>query len=202
MEIYVDFHSTISESSAFELKDIVNKMLQEEINEEEERILHLLISSLGGNFYEGFSLYNFLKRKPIKINTYNMGCVDSIAILLFCAGENRYSSSFCRFAFHPIKLRFDKLSEYELQRIKEEINITESDQLNIDELIAKTIGKNVSEVEKLVNLRKSILSEEALKIGLLTEINDKKIPNGATVKTIYENEISFKKHQSYYYHNP
>jgi len=51
----------------------------------------ILISSPGGSVIHGLSAYNYLKGLPVRITTHNFGSVDSIGVVLYCAGARRLS---------------------------------------------------------------------------------------------------------------
>jgi len=60
---------------------------------------YLLLSSPGGNVNNGITIYNFLKSLPINLTTHNIGVVDSIANVIFLAGDNRYAVPHSSFLF-------------------------------------------------------------------------------------------------------
>ena len=66
----------------------------------------ILISSPGGSVMHGLSAYNYLKGLPATITTHNFGSVDSIGIVLYCAGSRRLSVPQARFLFHGVNVQF------------------------------------------------------------------------------------------------
>jgi ATP-dependent protease ClpP protease subunit len=85
-ETYVRFMAPVLPVTIDQLMKVVDKKLHDKY----ER-LNLLISSPGGSVFHGLSVYNFLKGAPIEIHTYNFGSVDSIGVVIYCAGSKRYS---------------------------------------------------------------------------------------------------------------
>jgi ATP-dependent protease ClpP protease subunit len=75
----------------------------------------ILISTPGGHVFHGLSAYNYLRGLPVKIITHNFGSVDSIGVVLFCAGDERYSSPQARFLLHGVSVNFGKSSLEEKQ---------------------------------------------------------------------------------------
>ena len=63
--------------------------------------IHLLFASTGGNVDAGISAYNVLRSLPIKLVTYN-GNVDSIATIIFLAGDERIAVPHATFMFHGV----------------------------------------------------------------------------------------------------
>ena len=68
--------------------------------------VHLMISSPGGSVFHGLSIYNLLKGAPIEVVTYNFGSVDSIGVVIFCAGDRRVSVPHARLLLHGVSMSF------------------------------------------------------------------------------------------------
>lgn len=62
--------------------------------------VHLLIQSTGGFIGDGIGIFNFLSNLPIKITTYNIGYVASIAVPIYLAGSNRVCAETATFMIH------------------------------------------------------------------------------------------------------
>ncbi len=62
----------------------------------------ILISSNGGDPAAGLTAYNFLRSLPLKVVTHSIGYVHSAAVILFLAGEERYSCEGSTFLIHSI----------------------------------------------------------------------------------------------------
>lgn len=77
-----------------ETTDRLFKIIDQKIGSGVKKI-HLLISSPGGSVFHGLSIYNYLKGAPIEVDTYNFGSVDSIGVVIFCAGKKKILSSPC-----------------------------------------------------------------------------------------------------------
>src|SRR4030065_917462 len=65
----------------------------------------ILISSPGGSVIHGLSAYNYLKGLPASITTHNFGSVDSIGIVLYCAGSQRPSVPQEGLLFHGVNVQ-------------------------------------------------------------------------------------------------
>ncbi len=88
----------------------VNKFIQfttEVIRQHQPTELYFLIASNGGDVDSGFVLYNFLLslQGKIVVTMHNTGTIDSIANVIFAAGQNRYAAPNASFLFHG---RFDE----------------------------------------------------------------------------------------------
>jgi ATP-dependent protease ClpP protease subunit len=147
-----------------------------------------LLSTPGGNVYDGISIYNFLKGLPIEVSTYNFGSVDSIGVVIFCAGKNRYSAPFARFLLHPISMSITNMV-FDEPLMDEKIKSMRLDQLNIARIISFTANKPIEEIKELIHNRATFDPEKALQNGLITEIKSSLIPIGANIISIYDNPI-------------
>ena len=96
--------------------------------------------------FHGLSAYNYFKGLPVSIITHNFGSVDSIGVVLFCAGGKKFSVPQARFLLHSISAGFrnERLEEPQLEeRLKG---------LKIDiENIAKVIAENTGFWSRLTN---------------------------------------------------
>jgi ATP-dependent Clp protease protease subunit len=61
---------------------------------------HLLIQSAGGVVGDGIAVYNFLRTLPLHLTTYNVGAVESIAVLPYLAGKHRRATKNSTFLIH------------------------------------------------------------------------------------------------------
>jgi ATP-dependent protease ClpP protease subunit len=134
--------------------------------------IKFLISSTGGDGDSAIRLYDYLKALPVQVDTIGFGQVDSAAITIFLAGENRIAVKDCRFIIHegiyniaqpsaPMHLHEEVLSLFnEISRRNTSI-------------IVKETKRKVEEIKKLAKEGKPLTCEEAKKIGLVTEIVEK-----------------------------
>ncbi len=89
----------------------VNKFIQfttEVIRQHQPTELYFLIASNGGDVDSGFVLYNFLLslQGKIVVTMHNTGTIDSIANVIFAAGQNRYAAPNASFLFHGVSMNF------------------------------------------------------------------------------------------------
>lgn len=149
--------------------------------------LHLLLSAPGGSVHDGISIYNFLKDILIEVNIYNFGSVDSIRVVIFCAGQNRFSVPHARFLLHSVSMQVAGNQSFDEPSIAERLNTLKSDQSNIAKVIVCTISKPVEEVLNKIHTRTSLEPEDAKKLGLVTEIKSGLVPAGVGLISIYDN---------------
>jgi len=180
-EIYIRFMAPVIPVTIDKLMKIVDKKLHEKY----ER-LNLLLSSPGGSVFHGLSVYNFLKGAPIEVHTYNFGSVDSIGIVMYCAGSKRFCVPHARFLIHGVKMNFQGQARFDEFQIHEHLKSLQIDQKNIARVIADNTGKGSDVIEKDMHDRKTLNPNEAKDYGLVNEIKSKLFPAGAEFVSIGE----------------
>ena len=182
-ESYIRLTAPITPNSTQRLLQVVDQKYNSGV-----RKLHLLLSTPGGSVAHGIALYNILKGLPLNVITYNIGTVDSIGVIIYCAGEVRISVPNARFFLHPIGMEINKPMRVDEHWIQETRSSLRTDQANIAKIIALTTNKEPKTVETDISERKSLFPEEALKYGLVQEIKTDLLPQEADLIPIYESE--------------
>ncbi|OGS19046.1 MAG: hypothetical protein A3J83_05330 [Elusimicrobia bacterium RIFOXYA2_FULL_40_6] len=165
--------------------DQLMKVIDNAIRGKYER-LHLMISSPGGSVFHGLSVYNFLKGSPLEVYTYNFGSVDSIGVVIYCAGSRRFSVPHARFLIHGVKMGFQGQANFDEYQIHEHLKQVQIDQKNISRVIADNTGKGSDIVEKDMHDRRTLNPTEAKDYGLVNEIKSELFPIGAELVCIGE----------------
>jgi ATP-dependent Clp protease protease subunit len=180
-EAYIRIMAPIIPQTANSLLQIVDKKIIEKC----ERI-NLMISSPGGSVFHGISLYNFLKGAPVEIYTYNFGSVDSIGVVLFCAGDKRFSVPHARFLIHGVRFNISGNASFDEKQIEENLKSLRIDQQNVARIIADTIQKPLHKIEEDMNNRTTLNATEAKDYGLVHEIKSELFPIDADLSVIGE----------------
>lgn len=180
-EAYIRFMAPVIPQTADKLLQIADKKIQEKT----ERI-HLMISSPGGSVFHGLSLYNFLKGAPIELFTYNFGSVDSIGVVIFCAGDKRFCVPHARFLIHGVRFNISGNASFDEKQIEEHLKSLKIDQHNIARVIADTAQKPAHKVEEDMNNRITLNPNEAKDYGLVHEIKSALFPVDADLSVIGE----------------
>ena len=165
--------------------DQLFKIIDQKIKEKTGRI-HLLLSSPGGSVFHGLSLYNFLKRAPLEVFTYNFGSVDSIGVVIFCSGSKRFSVPNARFLIHGVRFNINGNVSFDEKQVEEHLKSIKIDQLNIARVIADNTGKSAHKIEEDMNNRTTLNPNEAKDYGLVHEIKSELFPIDADFSTIGE----------------
>ncbi len=181
-ETYIRFMAPVHPLSTASLFQILDNKLKEKY----ERI-HLMISSPGGSVFHGISIYNFLRGAPFEVYTYNFGSVDSIGVVIFCAGNRRFSVPHARFLIHGVSANFVGNQALDEKGLEERLKGLQIDYKNIARVIADTTQKPTDKVQTDMNNRITLNPQEAKDYGLVHEIKSELFPIDADLSIIGEN---------------
>lgn len=180
-EAYIRFMAPVVPQTTDQLFRIIDTKMREKVEK-----IHLLISSPGGSVFHGLSLYNFLKGSPIEVDTYNFGSVDSIGVVIFCAGKKRYSVPHARFLIHGVRFNVSGNASFDEKQIEEHLKSVKIDQLNIAKVIADNTSKPTHKIEEDMINRTTLNAHEAKDYGLVHEIKSSLFPLEADLSVIGE----------------
>ena len=143
--------------------------------------LYFLFASPGGDITAGIQMYNFLKCLPIEICMHNMSSIDSIATVIFLAGDLRYACPNSTFLFHGAKTTFLRESSHDLRRLNEICSGLEKDEEKIMGII--TENTKISEDE----MKEFFVSGQSTNLEFA---KNKEFIHGIALPT-FENDASF-----------
>lgn len=165
--------------------DQLFRTVDQAIGQKYDRI-HLLLSSPGGSVFHGLSIYNFLRGAPIEVHTHNFGSVDSIGVIIFCAGAERLSVPHARFLLHGVKFNINGSGSFDEKQMEEFIKGLRIDQQNIARVISDTTGRPIETVEADMNNRITLNPSEGKEYGLVHEIRSELFMRDAQLVSIGE----------------
>ena len=180
---YIKFFTGLNEGSVNALMSAVQQKLAQGANE-----IVLLMSSPGGSVSYGLSAYNFLKGVAAKVVTHNFGSVDSMAVVLFCAGDRRLSVPHARFLLHGIQTSFPQGATLEEDQLEERLKSLKIDIENIAGVIAANTGRSEEEVTEDILKRRTLNPEQAVEYGLVHEIKEELLPAGVEFLSIVQGQ--------------
>ena len=145
-------------------------LLKEKVSEDCTHI-HLAIQSPGVSVPVALALANLLLALSCPITTYNIGNVDSAALIVFAAGAERICSPKALFLTHPIGKNVEGVQTIEtLSSLIQEI---EEDTRRVVEFLAQRTKVTPASIwSELMSKPHIISSDEALKIGLVHRIEE------------------------------
>ena len=176
--IYVSFSADISpqttESLIATLANCANHPAVKEV--------HLLLSTPGGSVMHGMNLYNVLRAMPFKLITHNVGNVDSIGNAVFLAGEERFASPHSTFMFHGVGLnQIAGGPRLEEKLLREFLDGVLADQHRIATILEERTNLEAVQIEPLFREAQTKDAAYAVGVGIVHEVKDVEIPEGAPV---------------------
>jgi ATP-dependent protease ClpP protease subunit len=143
------------------------------------------MSSPGGNVFYGVTAHNFLVGLPVPVLTHNLGQVDSVTAVLYCAGSQRTCVPHARFLIHGISTMFAANTQLEEKQVRERLAGMESDRRNIAAILARTTGKDPAVVQDDMLNGLVLSAEQARDYGFVTGITEQFFDFRADINTIH-----------------
>ena len=180
-QFYIRFLAPVIPQTTAQLFQLFDHAVQNKV----ERV-HLLLSSPGGSVFHGLSIYNYLKGAPFDTHAYNFGSVDSIGVVIFCAGSRRLCVPHARFLIHPVQFNIQGNAAFDEKQLDEHLKGLKIDQENIARVISDTTGKPLHKVEEDMINRTTLSPQQAKDYGLVHDIQSTLFPADAQLAVIGE----------------
>lgn len=167
MKILVNFFAGVDEVSVNQMITFVTQNIFAAENQQQAvDELIIQIASNGGSSDHGLLAYNYLKQLNVKKTTINVGNVDSAAVLIFCAGDNRYAMNSSRFTLHEaITTLTGAFSGAKLQEIADLNKRITEDYVRV---VSQVTGQNFKKLLKEIHKGYVIDAETSKRINLVT----------------------------------
>jgi ATP-dependent protease ClpP protease subunit len=176
----IKFFTEVNEKSANALMSVLDQAINQGV-----RDITLLISTPGGSVFHGISIYNYLRGLPLdRLVTHNFGSVDSIGVVMYCAGRERFSSPQARFLLHGVSANFQGNFSLEEPQLEERLKGLKIDIENIAKVISENVKKEVTDVTQTMLQRTTLNPEQAKEWGLVHHIQTEIFPAGTQVVSI------------------
>jgi ATP-dependent protease ClpP protease subunit len=144
----------------------------------------LLLSSSGGSVDDAIAAYNLLRGMPFHLTTQNIGTVESIANVLFLAGEKRYACPTSSFMFHGVGFNVSARTRFEMKSLRERIDSVEADQRKIADVLADRTNLSPEAIEELFLEAVTRDPQYAVDHGIVDGVRPVEIPSGARVRQL------------------
>lgn len=130
--------------------------------------IQVLLSTYGGDVYDGLSLYDAIKNSKTEVDITCFGKIMSMGIIILLASKNRKAYRNTTFMIHEISSGgIGKLADLEE-------SVDEAKRLNkvLFDIIEKETKITKAQLEEIYNKKQDwfLTAEEALKLGIITEI--------------------------------
>ena len=173
--VYLNFCSSISQASVQTLMAACSDALRQ-FN---PQTLYLSFTSNGGEVAAGIALYNFLRGLPVRVVTHNLGAVDSIAVVIFLAGQDRYAVPTATFLFHGVQIMVPQAMNLSIFQLRESVSGLDEDHNKLVHVITGRTKLTEDEVRALFEQGDSKNSDYAVDREIVTAIQDFTVPQGA-----------------------
>ena len=184
-ELYVRFMAPVVPQTTAQLFTVLDEAVRSKVDR-----IHLMLSSPGGSVFDGLSTYNFLRGMPIEVFTYNFGSVDSIGVVIFCAGARRFCVPHARFLIHPVQVNVQAKASFDEKQLEEVLKGVKIDQENIARVIADTTNQPLPNIESNMIDRTTLSPTQARDYGLVHEIKSELFPIDARLIVIGEPSLA------------
>jgi ATP-dependent protease ClpP protease subunit len=174
--IYINFHAPINANTSQILMNTLSDVIMKG-----EKEIYLLFSSIGGNTVDGITLFNFIRALPAKIAMHNIGAVDSIANVVFLAGEERLAVPNSSFLFHGVGFDITQPTRLEEKTLKERMVGIQRDTELIANIITQRTKLSIEQVKTLFLEAQTKKPEEARSVGIIHAIAEAKIKEGTHI---------------------
>ena len=173
--IYINFYDEVTIHKVKALMAICSEI----INKEKPDSIYFLFSSSGGSVEAGIVLYNFLKSLPVEIIMHNTGSIDSIATIVFLAGEERYAVKHSAFLIHGMTWNFAQQTTLTIPQLKETVSRATKEESKIINIYTERTSLKEEEIITLFNEGESKGLDFALKSGFISEVKESEVPKDA-----------------------
>lgn len=153
------------------------------------KTIKILLSSFGGEVEAGFMIHNYLQglhqRHALQVVTHNVGSVQSAAVDIFCAGNQRITSPYTFFMVHDGHFELDK-GTYDVKSVQDmdEENVVTSQAGYA--LFSACTTLTVADVGKMFAEQTYIDPDRALELGLAHSIQPATFDRTADIRCLIE----------------
>lgn len=175
---YLVFSGGVSQDSANELVSKASELAKSKHCDE----IRLLLNSGGGNIRSGIYCYTMLRALPVNLTTHNVGVVESIANVIYLAGERRYVAPIASFMFHDFHWSFNQSETLSVSQLEEKVASLMLDRKRVKDIYVDRIGTAFTETVELFPIKEfKVPAEWATERGFAHEVLPVEIHKNAQV---------------------
>jgi len=176
---FIVFTADVQAAQSSKLKQIITDCINQKYEE-----LYFLISSGGGNVFEGLSLAAYISALPMKTIMHNIGQIDSVATAIFASGKERVSNKNASFMFHGVAIPLQPANYLESQ-LKEFYEGAKRLKNDIAKAINAYSGISLQDIESwMIDGSVTLTAEQAKTKGFISSIAEPVIPANADIINI------------------
>ncbi|MBR1396815.1 MAG: ATP-dependent Clp protease proteolytic subunit [Selenomonadaceae bacterium] len=168
-DIKINFTGNVNEENA---RAFINELKNLITENPESTSLTIYISSPGGSVDIAVELFHFLKLLDCKIRTVNISCVNSAAVIIFAAGEERISLPCSSFYVHSVSKHLS--GDFTADDLLREAREMSANTDKVATILANISNKNKSYWKRLMKKGCLLTSKKAKELGLVNDISEYK----------------------------
>jgi ATP-dependent protease ClpP protease subunit len=182
-ELYAVFCDQLNENSVHRFFDLADLASRDRV-----KSAHILFQSSGGSVGDGVCLYNFFRALRFDVTLYNVGSIQSIAVIAYLGAEHRKTSAHALFQLHRTVLglqgpnALQAVSAAELSALSESADMDDKRTAAILRAHVRLSKKDWEHLRR-VNIL-DITAQDSVTIGLAHEIGDFSPPPGTRIFSI------------------
>lgn len=166
-DITVSFTGGVNEENVRAFINELKSLMEENPN---STSLTIYISSPGGNVDIAVELFNFLRLLDCTVRTVNISCVNSAAIIIFAAGEERIALPCSSFYVHSVTKNLN--GDFTADDLLREANEMKANTDKIATILAHASNKNKAYWKRLMRKGCLLTAEKAKELGLVNDISE------------------------------
>jgi ATP-dependent protease ClpP protease subunit len=179
--VVIKFFAPLNPNTGNQLMSAIDNCVRDGVRE-----ILLLISTTGGNVFQGVSTYNYLRMCGATVTTHNFGSVESIGLVLYSAGTRRTSVPHARFLLHGVTAQFGHAMSLEEKQLEERLKSLRIDELTIARILAADSNRSPAQIMRAMRNRTTLEPEQARAWGLVHALEEPALPAGASLVSIQE----------------
>ena len=172
---YVWFSQSINNAT---IPPLLNRL--KEISERGNDI-YLLMNSPGGSIDSTAEAYAAMTALPVTLTTHNIGFVQSMANILFLAGEPRYCTPYSFFRSHHLHWTFGSAADVPLDALRAIVEELDANIGRFAEIIVSRTSMTLDAATEMYRGQVVHRSDWALANSFVHEIRHLQLPAGAKV---------------------
>ena len=177
---YINYFDVIDDMRVQNLMAVCSNVLAQQKPDE----IYFLFASGGGGINAGIVFYNFLRSLPSKVIMHNTGIIDSVATIIFLAGEERFAAPHSSFLFHGAQLNFNEKTSASANKLAEYSSQLKQDEKKMSGIYVERSKLTEPEVNNLFIQGESKDPSYALEKGIIHDIRNTSIPKDAPFLTL------------------
>lgn len=153
------------------------------------KTVKILLSSGGGYIESGVTIHNYLKglhqRHALQVVTHNVGSVQSAAVDIYCAGNQRLASPYTFFMVHDSNFDLEK-GNYDVKAVRD---LDEENRITSEAgyaMFSACTSLTVADAGKMFEDQTYIDPDRALELGLAHSIQPATFDRSADIRCLIE----------------